>query len=158
MRESKALAYSAFSNYQNTTRLDRSNYVLAYIGTQADKLPEAMAGMTELLNNVPEAQLTFSNSKNSIIKNIQSERINDSEILYYYEGSKKLGIDYDLRKDVYTKIPQYSLSDVLKFQNEYIKDKKYVILVLGDLMKLDMKTLESYGKVKVLTLEEVFGY
>jgi len=112
----------------------------------------------ELLNNVPEAQLTFSNSKNSIIKNIQSERINDSEILYYYEGSKKLGIDYDLRKDVYTKIPQYSLSDVLKFQNEYIKDKKYVILVLGDLMKLDMKTLESYGKVKVLTLEEVFGY
>jgi predicted Zn-dependent peptidase len=158
LRESKALAYSAFSNYQNTTRLDRSNYVLAYIGTQADKLPEAMAGMTELLNNVPEAQLTFSNSKNSIIKNIQSERINDSEILYYYEGSKKLGIDYDLRKDVYTKIPQYSLSDVLKFQNEYIKDKKYVILVLGDLMKLDMKTLESYGKVKVLTLEEVFGY
>ncbi|MCB0728559.1 MAG: insulinase family protein [Ignavibacteriae bacterium] len=158
LRESKALAYSAFSNYQNTSRLNRSNYIVAYIGTQADKLPEAMAGMTELLNNVPEAQLTFNNSKNSIIKNIQSERINDSDILYYYEGSKKLGIDYDLRKDVYSKIPQISLNDVLKFQKEYIKDKKYVILVLGDLKKLDMKTLERYGKVKVLTLEEVFGY
>ncbi|HMQ69138.1 MAG TPA: insulinase family protein [Ignavibacteria bacterium] len=158
LRESKALAYSAFSSYQSTSKLDKPNYTVAYIGTQADKLPEAMAGMTELLNNIPESQLSFSNSKNSIIKNIQSERINDSDILYYYEGSKKLGLDYDIRKDVYSQIPQLSLSDVLKFQNENIKDNKYVILVLGDLKKLDMKTLESYGKVKVLTLEEVFGY
>lgn len=158
LRESKALAYSAFSNYQNTSKLNRSNYIVAYIGSQADKLPEAMAGMTELLNNLPAAELTFNNSKNSLLKQIQSERINDSDILYLYEGSKKLGIDYDIREDIYAKIPEYSLDDVLKFQKEYIKDKKYVILVMGDIKKLDMKTLEGYGKVKILSLEEIFGY
>ncbi len=158
LRESKALAYSTFSSYQTPSRKDRSNYIVAYIGSQADKLPEAMAGMTELLNNIPETEIMFNNSKNSLIKQIQSERITKSNILFSYEASKKLGVDYDIRKDIYRNIPDYTISDVLKFQNKYIKDKKYVILVLGDIKKLDMKTLEEYGKVDILTLEDVFGY
>lgn len=158
LRESKALAYSTFSAYQTPNRKERSNYIVAYIGSQADKLPEAMAGMSDLLNNIPEAELIFNNSKNNLLKQIQSERITKSEILFSYEGSKKLGIDYDIRKDIYENIPNYSISDVLEFQKKYIKNKKYVTLVLGDVKKLDMKTLESYGKVNILTLKDVFGY
>ena len=137
----------------------RTNQInVAYIGTQSDKLPEAMSGMTELLNNIPKADLIFNNSKNSLLKQIQSERINKSAILFQYENSKKLGIDYDIRKDIYESIPGYEINDVLEFQKNYIKDNKYVILVLGDEKELDLKTLESYGKVQILTLEEVFGY
>ncbi|MBK8551939.1 MAG: insulinase family protein [Ignavibacteria bacterium] len=158
LRESKALAYATFSAYQTPNRKERSNYIVAYIGSQADKLPEAMAGMSELLNNIPEAEIIFNNSKNNLMKQIQSERITKSEILFSYEGSKKLGIDYDIRKDIYENIPNYSISDVLEFQKKYIKNKKYVTLVLGDVKKLDMKTLENYGKVNILTLKDVFGY
>jgi hypothetical protein len=31
-------------------------------------------------------------------------------------------------------------------------------MVLGNKAELDVKTLENYGKVTPLTLEEVFGY
>lgn len=158
LRESRALAYSAFSNYQSPVRKDRSNYIISYIGSQADKLPEAMAAMTGLLNNIPEVEMIFSNSKNSLIKQIQSERIIKSDILYSYEASKKLGLDSDIRKDIYEKIGNYQLSDVIKFQNENIKGRKFTILVMGDIKNLDMKTLESYGKVKILSLEDIFGY
>jgi hypothetical protein len=44
------------------------------------------------------------------------------------------------------------------FHEKYIKDRKYSIMVLGDKNKLDMGTLNKYGPVKFLTLEEVFGY
>ncbi len=158
LRESKALAYSTFSAYQTPDKKEKSNYIIAYIGSQADKLPEAMAGMSDLLNNIPEAEMLFNNSKNALIKKIQSERITKSGILFQYEAAKKLGLDYDIRKDVYEKIPGYSLNDVTDFQKQYIKDKKYVILVLGDIKLLDMKTLENYGEVKILSLKDVFGY
>ncbi len=158
MRESKALAYSAFSSYQTPVKKDKPNYLISYIGTQADKLPEAMAGMTEILNKMPESENIFNNAKNSLLRQIESDRITKSNILYAYEAAKKLGLDYDLRKNVYEEIPHLTFNDVKDFQKDYVSNKKYVILVLGDVKKLDMKTLEKYGKVKVLSLKDVFGY
>ena len=158
LRESKALAYSTFSTYQSPARKEKSNYIISYIGSQADKLPEAMSAMTDLMNNIPEVEMIFNNSKNSLMKQIQSERITKSNILYSYEASKKLGLDSDIRKDVYENITNYQLKDVIDFQNKNIKDRKYVILVMGDIKNLDMKTLESYGKVNILTLKDIFGY
>lgn len=158
MRESKALAYSAFSSYQTPVKKDKPNYIISYIGTQADKLPEAMAGMTEILNKMPESENIFNNAKNSLLRQIESDRITKSNILYAYEAAKKLGLDYDLRKNVYEEIPRLTFNDVKDFQKNYVSNKKYIILVLGDVKKLDMKTLEKYGKVKVLSLKDVFGY
>ncbi|MEO6695670.1 MAG: insulinase family protein [Ignavibacteria bacterium] len=158
LRESKALAYSTFSAYQMPNEKTKPNYIVAYIGTQADKLPEAMTGMSLLLTDMPESELNFTGSKNSLLKKIQSERVTKSNILFEYEKVKKLGLDYDIRRDVYENIPEFTFNDVRKFQNEYIKNKKYVTLVLGDLKLLDMKALEKYGKVKELSLKDVFGY
>jgi zinc protease len=41
IRESKALAYSAYSVFTTPGKTDESHYVRAYIGAQVDKLPEA---------------------------------------------------------------------------------------------------------------------
>lgn len=158
LRESKALAYSTFSAYQMPKDKDKPNYIVAYIGTQADKLPEAMSGMRGLLTDMPESEINFSGSKNSLIKKIQSERLTKSNILFEYEKVKKLGLDYDVRKDVYDNIPSFTLGDVRQFQQEYIRNKKYVTLVLGNIKLLDVNILGKYGKVKVLELRDVFGY
>jgi zinc protease len=50
------------------------------------------------------------------------------------------------------------MNDISEFFDEYIKDKKYTILVLGDVDKLDFGILKKYGDVAQLDLEEVFGY
>lgn len=158
LRESKALAYDAYSFYQTPYKKDKPNYIVAYIGTQADKLPESMKGMTELLNDLPLSENIFNNAKDLLIKQIQTERVPPNGILNQFESSKKLGLDYDIRKDIYRQIPEYKLDDIKTFQEKYIKGKKYIIMVLGDLKKLDMSTLEKYGNVKILTLKEIFGY
>ncbi|MBA3902003.1 MAG: insulinase family protein, partial [Bacteroidetes bacterium] len=50
MRESRALAYSVFASYSTPAKKEKPHYVTAYIGTQVDKLPEAMKGMFEMFN------------------------------------------------------------------------------------------------------------
>lgn len=158
MRESKALAYSVYSAYLNASKKDDSNYIFSYIGTQADKLPEAMAGMMDLVNNFPEAPDNFKAAQESVLQSIASERIIKTSILFNYENAKKLGFDHDIRKDIYTKVPTLTLADIKSFEQKHVKEKQYTVLVIGKKDSLDMKTLEKYGKVTFVTLEEIFGY
>ncbi|MFA7361450.1 MAG: insulinase family protein [Candidatus Kapaibacterium sp.] len=158
LREAKALAYSVSSRYGIPDSKDKNFMMTSYIGTQSDKLGEAMTGFDVLLNDMPMSDVTFGAAKDGVLKNIQTERILRSDVLRSYLSSKRQGIDYDIRKDVYENVNKYNLNDVKSFNDKYIKGNKYVYLVIGDKSKLDFSILEKYGKVEELTLEQVFGY
>ncbi|MFY9309393.1 MAG: insulinase family protein [Bacteroidia bacterium] len=158
MRESKALAYSVYCSYSAPSKKEECNYVFSYIGTQADKLPEAMAGMMELIEKMPESENNFKASKEAVLQAIRSERITKSGILFNYENAVKLGLNYDIRKDIYQNVPKMTLADVKAFEQNHLKNKKYDVLVVGKKDNLDLKTLEKYGKVSFLSLPDIFGY
>ncbi len=158
LREAKALAYSVSSAYRNPDALDKHHYIVSYIGTQSDKLGEALTGFDELLNNIPMSDITFNSAKDGVIKSIETERILRSAVITSYLNNKRLGIDYDLRRDVYEKVVGYNINDVKSFNEKFVKGKKYTYLIIGDKSKLDFSILEKYGKVEELTLEQVFGY
>jgi predicted Zn-dependent peptidase len=159
LRESKALAYSVYGSYRTPNKPEDAHYIFSYIGTQADKIQEALQGMSDLLNNMAESENSYEDSKNAIIKKIQTERITKGSILWRYEREKRMGNDdRDRRQDVYKQVPDLAMNDLHKFFDEYIKDKNYTILVLGDVKKLDFNVLKQHGSVKQLSLEEVFGY
>jgi predicted Zn-dependent peptidase len=158
IRESKALAYGVFSTYRQPRRLQDPYYVYSYVGTQADKFNEAVTGMFELLNDMPKADKNFVQAKASIKNNLETERITRDNVLFSYEDAKKLGLKEDIRKSVYEKSQTMNYEDLAKFYGEYIKDKPYTMLVLGSKKRLKAEDLAKYGKVKELTLEEVFGY
>ncbi len=158
LRESKALAYSAYSGYSNADKLGRSNYNLSYIGTQSDKLPEAMAGMEALLTDMPIAEANLEIAKNAIRNSISTERITKGNILMSYERAKRLGLDYDLRRDVYASTQKMTFDELKKFQLAKIRGQNQVILVIGSKDRLNFKELAKYGQVQQLTLKEIFGY
>jgi predicted Zn-dependent peptidase len=159
LRESQALAYSVYGSYQSPSKPKEAHYIYAYIGAQADKADQALSGLLGLLNKMERSDNSFDDSKNAIITKIQTERITKGRILWNYENDKKMGNDkYDIRKDIYSQVPELTLDDVGKFFDQYIKNNKYTYLVLGDTKKMDFNVLKKYGTVKQLTLEEVFGY
>ena len=133
-------------------------YNFSYIGSQADKLPEALAGMNNLLNGMPKSDIAFGAAKEAILQNIKTERINKADILFDYLNAEKFGLKTDIRKDIYSSVSPMTYDDVKKFQEEKIKNKPSSILILGKKEMLDIKTLEKYGNVKYLTLKDVFGY
>ncbi|MES2591468.1 MAG: insulinase family protein [Bacteroidota bacterium] len=158
MRESKALAYSVYCSYSTPRKKSECNYVFSYIGTQADKLPEAMNGMMALINNMPESENNFKASKESILNAMRSERITKAAVLFNYENAQRLGLDYDIRKDIYKNVAGLTLPEIKKFELDHLKNQKYTVLVIGKKESLDLKTLEKYGKLNFLTLQDVFGY
>jgi predicted Zn-dependent peptidase len=158
IRESKGLAYSAYAGYRSPQQPYQNFYLFSYIGTQIDKLPEAMKAMTGLFNNMPESEKAMNSSREAIINKIRTERITKSMVLFNYLNAEKFGLTYDIRRDVFEKVPKMTFADLKAFQQKLIKDKKFTIMVLGKKADLDMNTLSTYGKVTSLELKDVFGY
>jgi predicted Zn-dependent peptidase len=158
IREAKALAYTATGSYNSSRYKGENNSLFGYVGTQNDKLPEAMKGMFELYNNMPEATNSFLGDKNGLLSKIRTERIPKSGILKQYITNRKLGIDYDVRRDVYEKVNSMKFSDIKAFSDKNLKNKKFRICILGKSEQLNMDVLSKYGKITTLKLEDIFGY
>jgi predicted Zn-dependent peptidase len=158
LRESKALAYSANGGYRFAGEVNKPNYVTSYIGCQADKLPEAMSSMLQILNDMPVVDNSFKLSKESILSTIRSERTTKSAILFAYLRAKKLGLDYDLRQKVYEAMGNLTLEDLKAFHQKYVKDKKYTLVMIGKKDKINFDELKKFGPVKELKVDQVFGH
>ena len=79
-------------------------------------------------------------------------------ILFSYDLALQRGLDYDIRKEVYEQTQKFTLDDIAKFQQQYIKNKKFNVVLIGDKDKINFKELKSYGDVQEITLDELFGY
>lgn len=158
IRESKSLAYSAFSSYDTASDKDESNYVLAYIGTQANKMPQAVDAMMELMTNMPEAEDQFNAAKEATLKKLAAERITKSNIFWNYESLQKLGIDNDNREEMYNTIKNMSMNDLRNFFNSNIKGENYNIMVIGNKKDIDFKALGNLGKIQEMDIDYLFNY
>jgi predicted Zn-dependent peptidase len=158
IRESKGLAYSCSAGYRQAYELGKSNYVTGFLSTQPDKMKDALDALTGLLNQLAQSDEAFANSKDALIKQMNTARIIKEDIFWTNENNKKIGIDYDIRKTVYDNVQTYSLADVNKFFDQHIKGKNYDILIVGNKSKIDFELLKKYGNVKELTLEQIFNY
>lgn len=158
IRESKSLAYSVAAIYQSASEKGKDDLMFAYIGTQANKLPQAIDAMLDLMNNMPTAEQQFNKAKEAVLKRIASQRITKSNIFWTYERLKKRGIDYDNREEMYNEIKNMTMADVSEFFNNNVKGQDYSVSVIGNKKDLDMKALEKLGKVHELDIDYLFNY
>ncbi len=158
IRESKALAYSVYSSYSAGQKKDDPYYIFSYVGSQADKTPESMKSMFEILDTMPRADKLFENSKQSLLNTLVSDRTTRENVLWSYERARKLGLDHDIRADIYDAVPTITLDQLADFQKQNIANHKYAIAVLGSKSKVDMKALANFGDIQELSLDDIFGY
>jgi len=158
IRESKALAYSAYAVYTTPRKINKSHYVRAYVGTQVDKLGDAKTAIMELMNNMPEVEDQFQDSKLAALKKIETSRTKRASLFWRYLGAKEMERDYDLNKEIYPQIKKLELTDLKTFFNSNIKGRNYTYLVIGNKELIDMNVLKEMGEFQELTLEEIFGY
>ena len=158
IRESKALAYSAYSVFTSPNKLDKSHYVRAYVGTQVDKLEDAKIAMIDLMNNMPEVEDQFQSAKIAALKKIETSRTKRASLFWKYLSSKEMGRNFDINQKIYPEIKNLELQDIKEFFNTKVKGNNYTYLVIGNRELVDMEVLEKMGELKELSLEEIFGY
>ena len=158
IREKRSLAYSAAAYYVEPSEKGRLNFNMTHIGTQNDKLIDALEAFTDLLDNMPVSELNFDLAKTSLVSQYRTHRTRKMSIINYYLSCEEKGLKAPTDKSDYNAIRNMTINDVTNFNKSYIKGQKRVVVVLGNKDEVDMKGLEKYGKVTTLSLEEIFGY
>lgn len=158
MRESKALAYSAMAGLNSPSWKDDTYSFFAYIASQNDKLQKAVEGFDEIIENMPVAPENLEIAKSSILSKIRTQRVIGAGVLSSYLNAKELGIKEPLDKLIFEKVDGMTMDDMVATHAKWVKDRTYVYGILGDTKDLDMAFLKTLGPVKILSLEDIFGY
>lgn len=158
IRESKALAYSTYAMFISPDKKGERYSQIAYVGSQADKMNDAIKGMNDLLNDIPRSDKLLETAKESMKQDIETERITNDGIIFSYLAAQKLGLSTDIRKQVYESIDKMNFDDVKKFHDTNIAHKPYTYCVVASGKKVNMDDLKKIGEVKTLSLEDIFGY
>jgi predicted Zn-dependent peptidase len=158
IREAKALAYSVGGSYNEPYYKQEPFTFWGSIGTQADKMPEALLSLDTITRKLPYSPKVWETATTSLRQNIETGRIMKTGFFGSYRNNLRLGYNNDRRKDLYTALNTLTFKDIEAFQMANLKDQKFAYLILGNTKTLNMKWLQKQGTVKVLTLEEIFGY
>ena len=158
MRESRALAYSAYAFMSTPSFEDDTYSFIAYIASQNDKLRKAAEAFDSIINDMPESEHNLEIAKAAIESRIRTERTIGYDVLTSYLASEELGLDAPIDKYVYEGIGDMGMEDLVAVQKKWIKGRAYTYAILGDPTDLDLAFLRSLGPVKTVTLEDIFGY
>ncbi len=114
--------------------------------------------MNELMAELPQIPVQFDNAKGSALKQIASNRITKRNIYFNYLRMKKLGVNYDVRKDIYQEVKDLSLPQLADFYNTEVKPVHYNTAIIGKKENLNMEAINKLGTFTEVSLEEIFGY
>ena len=158
LREARGLAYSAAAYYRQPNTLKHPEYAMTYIITQNDKMMDCVNEFNNIVGTIPQSEAAFQLAKDALMKKLASRRTVRGAVLNSYLQAQRMGLDYDINSLVYKALPNLSLNDIVKFEQQSMANKPYRYIILGDEKELDMEAISKFGPIHRLTLEEIFGY
>lgn len=158
IRESKALAYSAYAYFRNPVFKEGYETSGAFIGTQADKLDSAISSMNRLLSEMPMSDNLFRTSKSATLSSIENDRLSPRNFTNTQLAFKRQGIEYDFRSSIYRNLKKLELKDIVLFHKTKSANTIYTLTVVGSSKNINKKDLTKYGDVEAVSIKNLLGF
>ena len=158
MREARGLAYTAWATLATPSNANGDYSYYAFIATQNDKMQKAVEAFDDIINNMPESEKAFGIAKEALVSRLRTERTVKDGVLWSYLRARDLGLDAPRDKQIFEKVQSMTLDDVKAAQQKWVKGRKYVYGILGDIQNLDLNYLKTLGPIQTVSQEEIFGY
>ncbi|MBL4684785.1 MAG: insulinase family protein, partial [Nannocystaceae bacterium] len=157
IRESRGLAYSAYSRFTwGSTTKDESG-LLGYMSTQADKVPVAVETFLGLLRAEDIAPERIASAKASLDQGYRSSRIDPRWVVSWVEDWDELGEKSDPRAWEWKSVQKLALADAKKFAKQF-RDTPVVVAIVGDRDRVGLEALGKIGKVNEVKAASLFSY
>ncbi|MEW6751150.1 MAG: insulinase family protein [Candidatus Latescibacterota bacterium] len=158
LREARALAYSAAALYYQGDRAEDQNWMVGVIGTQADKTPEAVAALVELLDFMPASPQRFAAAQVALVNKYRSEHLGFRQVLGAVRQWEKQAVAIDPRPSRLQQLQQADLSRLMAFHMQHVQGRPKLISVTGDKRRIDTEALGRQGRIVELGLTDIFAF
>lgn len=157
IREKRSMAYYAGAQIVTPSLPDNQTYLFGHLGTQNDKVNDALDVFMDLLNNMPQNVERIDNIKAYLRQEALSSHPDFREKAQYMEVCQRLGYKGDPAEENLAKIDALKFEDIVNFYNKNIKDNPYCIGIIGNPKNIDLGKLQKYGKVVKLSEKKLFN-
>jgi len=157
IREKNSMAYTSYGLISNPPIQEKNNLFRGFIGTQNDKTIDAISLYLKILNEFPLHPERMDNIRNYLRQSMLANKPNFRNASFVYEGWKKKGYSDDPAKTNVPKIDTVTMEDISNFYTKTIKGKPVSIAIVGNPNTIDMKKLETFGKVIRLSKSKIFS-
>ena len=155
IRESRALAYTAYTVYRTAQRKEDANVMMGVLGTQNDKTPDAVQVLLSLLRDMPAQPERFTTAQRTIDQAYRAGRLSFRQIPGVIVTWDRQQLEGDPRPWNWERVREAKMDDLVKFASRFT-DRPYTLAVLGDKSKIDMGKLAEYGTVTELSADQLF--
>ncbi|MBR2266343.1 MAG: insulinase family protein, partial [Paludibacteraceae bacterium] len=158
IREKRSMAYTAVGFFQTPPVQQRNTLFFGYVGTQSDKVNDAINVYFSLLDSMPRNPENMENIKTilrqSMLSNHPTFRTKSQIMTDWY----RLGYQIDPATLQIRQVQKLKFEDIENFYESHIQGKPVKMLVIGDPKLIDQKALKAkFGKIIKLNADKMFG-
>lgn len=158
LRELRSFAYTANSNYIYPTYDKETSFLYGYIGTQADKVNDAIEEFVKLISDMPQHPDRIQNVKNylalSNLSTTPSVRSKSQLVSHWLDQ----GYTQDPRIDLLKGYQDMSFDKIMDFYGKHIKGRPISIAIVVNTKSIDKERLKKFGKIIEVKTSDIFKY
>ena len=152
IREKRSMAYTAYGVDATPSLPGKDCYFYGYVGTQSDKVVDAINTYVDILTNMPKDSTNFEALRAALKQAGQTSKPSMRGKAATYEYWQRLGYKEDPAKVNAKTIDELTFNDVVKFYEQNIQGKPITVILMGDKKKIDLKEIEKKLGCKVTTI------
>ncbi len=142
IRVKRSMAYTASGGISTPALPGNKDYFIGYVGTQSDKVEDAIDVYMNLLNNMPVDSAMMKYMKPVLRQACQSKPSMRGKA-QTYEYWQRMGYTDDPARMMGEEVAQLTFADVEKFYKENIQGKPVTVVIVGDPKKVNIKSIEK---------------
>ena len=152
IREKRSMAYTAYGVDRTPSLPGKECYFYGYIGTQSDKVVDAISAYMDIINDMPVDSTNMEALRAALRQAGQTAKPSMRGKASTFEYWQRLGYKEDPAKVNKAAIDALTIEDIVSFYNENIKGKPMTIVMMGDPKKINLKEIEKKLGCKVTKL------
>ena len=158
IREKRSMAYTASGTMSRGALPGKKSNFMGYIGTQSDKVVDAIDVFVSLLDSMPEYPERIESVKAALRQNAQTAKPSFRGKTETYDSWREMGYEMDPAKYNQEMINNLTFEQIKQFYEENIKGQPVSIIVMGDPKLIDQKALQAkYGKIVKVSKARLFA-
>ena len=159
IREKRSMAYTAYGYFSRAPKQGQLTKFTGYVGTQSDKVADAIDVYMSLLDSMPQYPETMENIRTVLRQSVLSNKPTFRSKSQRLTANMLLGYKVDPAMLQVRDIQRLTFDNVLSFYEQRVKGKPITILIMGDPKLIDQKQIKAkYGKITKLSKSRLFSY
>jgi zinc protease len=158
IRENNSMAYTAYGMDVTPPIPTKKAYFIGFVGTQGDKVADAIDLYMKLLIDMPLYPEKIENIKTYLRQSALTDKPSFRTKSQIFNRWKLLGYTEDPAKVNMPKIDNLTFDQIVAFYNKEIKGKPISIIITGDPKTIDLKKITAkQGNVTKLNSSNLFN-